>query len=117
MSWWRYACWASLVFVTGACTNFSCSIGKKAEVEVDCRRSSDSYDCAVRHVSGSGKANTCFTIHVQCDNGVNPRANACQAVTPGKTEHVMVPFASIKDFGRCGNATGMKIEELKITVE
>lgn len=98
----------SLIFVV-ACTG-------EHKAYVECAGQPGGFGCTVSHTEGSRPIKACWAVSVECTNGVNTKAKACQVVQPMGKASKLVPEADFPNADQCDAVSGVSVVDIKLAV-
>jgi hypothetical protein len=98
----------ALLGLLGACKS-------EVKAEVHCKGQKEGMACVVSQTQGDSKVKVCWDLKVPCKNGTTVTGSGCAEVSGGgKTDH-LIPNTALENDEKCDEATGMTMENIKIT--
>lgn len=80
---------------------------------VECSPMGDGYQCALSH-QGGPKLEACWSVAVECSNGVRSSANACQTVEPQGRASRFIPVGQSPRADECDQAVAVNIRDMVV---
>lgn len=87
---------------------------ERPEVYVECSPQSDRLTCTLEQRSGNNPTNTCWEIHLECQNGTMPKARSCQKTAPSGKVTSTVLETEFSQIENCDDVRSIAVANISV---